>query len=289
VEFSQVLAVSGARLQAPRVTGKGEFDTDHDADGNEQRQRPLYRAILENVTTNRGHLAAAADLARVPMLARSPAEQLRDLAAALPVRHFTAGSVLLRQGAPAAHLLIMLEGQASAVVDHRAGDRSRYPLMTGPCVIDKAAVLAAGPYPATWVATAPGRALILSARAFWTLLRRQPQVREHVLRYLAREVGQSRDALTARASVPPVSRLAHWLLAASASGTTPTVCLPAGQQGLAEELGLSRVTINRALRQLASAGIVSVRPRAIVVLNPGGLAVSAGMQPGRAVRMPPAP
>lgn len=210
------------------------------------------------------------------MLAQVPGERLGQLAAAHPVRHFTAGRVLLRQGTPADHLLIMLGGQASAVVDHPAGDRSRYPLLTGPCVIDKAAVLAAGTYPATWVATAPGRALSLSAPAFWTLLRQQPAVREHVLCYLARQVSQSRDALAARATGTPVRRLVGWLLAATGSGPAPAIRLPAGQQGLAEEIGLSRVTVNRALRQLARDGIVSVRPRVIVVLDPARLATAAG-------------
>jgi CRP/FNR family cyclic AMP-dependent transcriptional regulator len=239
---------------------------------------PLYRAILEHMNTTGRRPATAADLARVPMLGQVTVERLGRLAAAHPVRRFTAGSVLLRQGAPATHLLIMLNGQASAVVDHPAGDRSRYPLVNGPCVIDKAAVLAAGTCPATWVATRPGRALILSAPAFWALLRQQPTVREHVLRHLASQVGQSRDALAARAAGTPANRLARWLLTASASGATPTVCLPAGQQGLAEELGLSRVTVNRALQQLVRTGIVTVRPRAIVVLDPAKLAA-----------LPPAP
>jgi CRP/FNR family transcriptional regulator, cyclic AMP receptor protein len=243
---------------------------------------PLYRAILADMNTTGRHLAVAAELARVPMLAQVTGERLRHLAAAHPVRCFTAGSVLLRQGAPATHLLIMLDGQASAVVDHPAGDRTRYPLLAGPCVIDKAAVLAAGTYPATWVATTQGRVLTLSAAAFWALLRQQPPVREHVLRYLARQVGQSRDALAARAVGTPVSRLARWLLTASVSGATPAVCLPAGQQGLAEELGLSRVTVNRALQQLVRAGLISVRPRAVVILDPARLASATDRQPGRA-------
>jgi CRP/FNR family transcriptional regulator, cyclic AMP receptor protein len=271
MEFGQAPPVSAARRQTPGVIGEGQLDTDHDADGNPHHQRALYQAILEDMKSPGRHLAAAADLARVPMLAQVTGERMRRLAAAHPVRDFTAGSVLLHQGAPTTHLLIMLDGQASAVVDHPGGDRSRYPLMAGPCVIDKAAVLAAGTYPATWMATTPGRALILSAPVFWTLLRQEPTVREHVLRYLARQVGHGRHALAARAAGTAVSRLAHWLWAASESGAAPAVCLPAGQQGLAEELGLSRVTVNRALRQLARTGIISVRPRAIVVLDPAKL------------------
>jgi CRP/FNR family transcriptional regulator len=101
-------------------------------------------------------------------------------------------------------------------------------------------------------------------------------MREHVLRYLARQIGQHRDALAARAAGTAVRRIAHWLLTASASGATPTIRLPAGQQGLAEELGLSRVTVNRALQQLARSGTVSIRPRAIIVLDPAKLASTAG-------------
>ena len=276
MEFGQPLAVSGTRLQAPRVAGEGQFDTDHDANGKQRQQRPLYHAILGDMNTTGRRLATAADLAGVPMLAQATGECRRRLAQAHPVRNFTAGRTLLRQGAPATRLLIMLDGQASAVVNHRGGARSRYPLMAGPCVIDKAAVLAAGPHPATWVATTSGRALALGAPAFWTLLRQQPPVREHVLRYLARQVGQGRDALADRAAGAAVSRLARWLLAAGAPGATLTVRLPAGQQGLAEELGLSRVTVNRALRQLARAGTISIRPRAIVVLDEDELARAAG-------------
>lgn len=251
---------------------------------------PLYQAILGGMIVTGRHLTTAADLARVPMLAQVTAERLQYLAAAHPVRYFTTDAVLLHQGAPATQLLVMLDGQASAVVDHREGGRSRYPLMTGPCVIDKAAVLAAGTYPATWVATTPGRALKLSARAFWTLLRQQPAVRDHALRYLAHEVGHGRDAMAALAAGTAGtagSRLARWLLTASAHGATPTVRLPAGQQGLAEELGVSRVTVNRALRQLARSGIVGVRIRAVVVLDPARLAFTTDWQPGHVATMRP--
>jgi len=235
---------------------------------------PLYQAILGGMNVTGRNLTTAADLARVPMLAQVTGERLQHLTAAHPVRYFTTGDVLLHQGAPATQLLIMLDGQASAVVDHRAGGRSRYPLMSGPCVIDKAAVLSAGTYPATWVASTPGRALTLSAPSFWTLLRQQPAVREHVLRYLARQVGHGREALAALAAGTAVSRVARWLLAASASGAKTTVCLPAGQQGLAEELGISRVTVNRALRRLARTGIVSIRFRAVLVLDPVRLSLT---------------
>jgi CRP/FNR family transcriptional regulator, cyclic AMP receptor protein len=206
------------------------------------------------------------------MLAQLPGGLLSGLAAAHPAWRFPAGKVLCRQGDPAGSVLILLDGQATAVTDHADGTRYRYPLMTAPCVFDKAAVLAGTAYPATWTAATAGHALTLSAAQFRALLAEQRPVREHVLRYLAVEVSQVRAALSTRTLGPAAVRVAGWLLAASESAKTPLIRLPAGQQGMAEELGLSRVTVNRALQHLLRIGAVRTRPRAIVVLDPAMLA-----------------
>jgi CRP/FNR family transcriptional regulator, cyclic AMP receptor protein len=273
MEYGQPLPVRAARVQPPRVAGERQLDTDHDMDCSQHRQPPAVSSDTREMNTARpSRTATVAELATVPMLAHVAGARLRELAAAHPLIHLTPGSVLLHQGTPATRLLIMLNGQATAVTDHPDGTRSRYPLITGPCVIDKAATLAAGNYPATWVATTPGQALALSGHAFRALLREQHKMREHVLRYLAIQVSQTRAALTARIASSALTRVARWLITASGSGARPIVRLPAGQQGIAEELGLSRITVNRALQQLAQAGAVRPRPRAIIVLNPAQLA-----------------
>jgi CRP/FNR family transcriptional regulator, cyclic AMP receptor protein len=50
--------------------------------------------------------------------------------------------------------------------------------------------------------------------------------------------------------------------------------LPAAQQGLGEEIGLSRVTVNRALGVLSAAGAIRVEAGAIVALDPSQLAAA---------------
>lgn len=52
-------------------------------------------------------------------------------------------------------------------------------------------------------------------------------------------------------------------------------------RGLGEELGLSRVTVNRALRVLAAAGAVRVEPGRVHVVDVGVLGAAAGGQPAR--------
>jgi CRP-like cAMP-binding protein len=47
--------------------------------------------------------------------------------------------------------------------------------------------------------------------------------------------------------------------------------LPAWQQGIAEELGLSRVTVNRAPQHLARTGSIGTRARLVLILEPAAL------------------
>lgn len=206
----------------------------------------------------------------MPMLAHVPRERLAGLAAACPVRHFAAGGILVHRGDPAKWLLVVLEGDVSAVVDHASGARARYPLMSGPCVIDKAAVLSGGNHQATWVAVSPCRVLVLGAATFTVLLAQEQEVRKHVLRYLATQVSQAR-AVLADQGAGAAARVARWLLAARRPGSRPLIRLPAGQQGIAEELGLSRVTVNRALQQLVRSGAIQTRPHGVIIIDPARL------------------
>jgi CRP/FNR family cyclic AMP-dependent transcriptional regulator len=216
-----------------------------------------------------------AQLGRVPLLGTLPGARLERLARELPVRHLAAGDVAARSGAPARHLVVLETGSLAAVHDTRHGTRVRLATATGPCVVDKAATLDGGVHTATWCATAPSRIRLLPAAVLQQLLDDEPALRAHVVRYLAAEVNRQRRARIRRAAPGPVAQVADWL-ADAASGGRAAVALPGGQQGLGDELGLSRVTVNRALRALAELGAVRVRPRAVQVLDEGLLADCAG-------------
>jgi CRP/FNR family cyclic AMP-dependent transcriptional regulator len=77
--------------------------------------------------------------------------------------------------------------------------------------------------------------------------------------------------LLAAAYGDTATRVATWLSGQAAEPGT-RVPLPGAQEGLAERLGASRVSVNRALRVLARAGLLRIEPGAVVVLDPEGLA-----------------
>jgi CRP/FNR family transcriptional regulator len=218
-----------------------------------------------------------AHLGRVPLLATLTRRRLERLARELPVRHLAPGEVAAHSGTPARHLIVIETGTLAAVHDTRNGIRVRLATATGPCVVDKAATLDGAVHTATWCATAPCRVRLLPAALLLRLLDDEPALRVHVARQLAAEVNGHRRARIRRAAPGPVAQVADWLLEAVTPrgdlvGAGHAVTLTGGQQGLGDELGLSRVTVNRALRVLTESGAVRVRPRTVLVLDAEELA-----------------
>ncbi len=184
----------------------------------------------------------------------------------MPVRLMPVGQVVARAGDPATHLLIVESGSLAAVHETPAGSRVRLAAVTGPCTLDKAATLHEAVHTTTWTATDACRIRLLPARVLRHLLHQEPALREHVLRYLAAEVNAHRRSRMRRAASDPIAQVADWLVETERA-VGSSIPLPGGQQGLGEELGLSRVTVNRALSALVAAGAVRVRPRLVDVQN----------------------
>ncbi|MER7443804.1 Crp/Fnr family transcriptional regulator [Micromonospora avicenniae] len=210
-------------------------------------------------------------LARVPMFRTLDDALLGEIARRHTARSVPAGVALAHTGDPAEHLLVVESGTVSAACHGRDGSRVRFVTVTGPAVVDKAAVLAGGRHTATWTTASPCRVSRLPASLLRQLIDTVPSMRDHVLRHLSEQVNQDRLAMIRRAFGRPVVRVASWLLE-TGRGRAGRVGLPGSQEGLGEEIGLSRVSVNRALRDLAASGLVRVEPGAVVVLDPPGLA-----------------
>jgi len=132
-----------------------------------------------------------------------------------------------------------------------------------PAIVDKPAALA--PAVGTLVATTACSGRRLPDATFLRLLDDEPAVRHHVLTRLATDAADLRRRLAETATVPAVGRVAAWLLA---TGAAPgEVAWRGSQEELGRSLGLSRVTVNRALRRLAHTSAIEITPRGIVLLD----------------------
>jgi CRP/FNR family transcriptional regulator len=214
-------------------------------------------------------------LAAVPLFAGVDPARLRRLAARSAVRAVPAGSVVALHGEPADHLIVVEAGTLSAVREAAGGRRMRLGEFAAPCAVDKSAVLDGGGHTATWLAATRCRLRFVPAAELFALLGDIEAARRHVLTVLSRQLRDRQEELVRGRLGDTATRTAAWLVrAADRSGRR--VVLPGAQQGLAEAIGASRVSVNRALRTLARAGLIRTEPGAVVILAPELLARRAG-------------
>ncbi|MFE9388505.1 Crp/Fnr family transcriptional regulator [Streptomyces sp. NPDC006784] len=215
-------------------------------------------------------------LAHVPLLASLPDDALRRAWRGSLPQTAAAGTALGRTGDPAAHLLLLLRGRVAAATTTRTGRVVRFGEWAAPCALDKVAVIDGAGHTATFTALTPCAVRRLPRARFLELVDGTAQVRTHVLRVLADDARRQQQRLIAAATLPAEARVAAWLLEQAAAAPGTRVVLPGGQQALADLLGVTRVTVNRALARLRRDGLLEIRGSTLVLLAPELLALRAG-------------
>ncbi|SCK10196.1 Crp/Fnr family transcriptional regulator [Streptomyces sp. WMMB 322] len=212
-------------------------------------------------------------LSGIPLLAGLPDDQLRTLWTDSLARDWPAGDALRNAGDPASHLVLLLRGRVAATAATRSGRVVRFGEWSGPCALDKVAVIDGHGHTATFTALTPCSIRTLPRDRFLAAIDDVPSVRGHVLRVLAGQARSQQEKLTATATMPAEARLAAWLLNEAASDAGGSVRLPGTQQVLADLLGVTRVTVNRALSRLRRDGLIEFDRRTVTVLAPELLAL----------------
>ncbi|MBO8184175.1 Crp/Fnr family transcriptional regulator [Streptomyces spirodelae] len=207
-------------------------------------------------------------LSRVPLLAALSDAALRQawddsVPLAVPT-----GATLRRADDPATHLLLLLRGRMAATATTSAGRVLRFGEWAAPRALDKVAVIDGAGHTATFSALTPCAVRSLPRDCFLTLVEDVPSVRSHVLRVLAGHARRQQQRLMATATLSAEARLSSWLLEEAATVPGHRVTLPGTQQTLADLLGVTRVTVNRALARLRRDRLIEVRGRTITLLAP---------------------
>jgi len=207
-------------------------------------------------------------LAKIPLLAALTHERLRSLWTASLPHHYAARQVLRHAGDPATHLLLLLRGSAAATTTTAAGRVVRFGNFVGPCALDKVAVIDGRGHTATFTALTPCAVRSLPRDRFHALIDSAPSARKHVLRVLAEHARRHQQQFADTATLRTDARLAAWLLNEAGVASNDRVNLPGSQEYLADLLGVTRVTINRALARLRRDGLVAIRSRTVEILAP---------------------
>jgi len=206
---------------------------------------------------------------RFPFLERLPAESRRELSALAGTRSRPAHR-LLRRGEPAQGAYLIVEGALRVYyITPEGREATLYRVLPGEaCILALTATLREEPYPA-WVDAGPeGASFVRVPTAlFHRLFDREPEFRSFVLGALSSRVLDLMRVLEETGSARVEQRVARLLQArADAEGV-----IAIRQTQIAAELGTAREVVFRALRSLASSGLIEKTRGRVRVIDADGL------------------
>src|SRR6185369_16701127 len=182
------------------------------------------------------------------------------------------GEIVFSEGEPGDSLYIVLSGKLK--VGRRAGDgRQNLIAVMGPSdMVGELSLFDPGPRTATATAVVDTRLARLRKQALRPWLNNRPEIAEQLLRVLARRLRRTNDALADLIFTDVPGRVAKQLLALSERFGSQE---PDGlrvhhdltQEELAQLVGASRETVNKALADFAARGWVRVDSRALTILD----------------------
>lgn len=206
--------------------------------------------------------AVTADTARdralfntVPLLVALEPKDRDALWGLSRARRCSGGGVIVCQGAPADTVLFLLSGSATSVVSMPHGRTVTIATWCAPSVLDKVAVFAGTLHPGSIMAKGSVSWRAVPSAALHAVLDSSPDARRHVVRMVAMAAQDARASLVEIVAKSSLSRVASWLLGDADERGVAIIASP--QEQLAATLGMTRVTLNRNLRQLSDEGMIS--------------------------------
>jgi len=187
------------------------------------------------------------------------------------------GEILFSEGEPGDSLYIVLTGKLK--IGRRAGDgRQNLIAVMGPSdMLGELSLFDPGPRTATATAVVDSRLARLRKQALRTWLSNRPEIAEQLLRVLARRLRRTNDALADLIFTDVPGRVAKNLLQMAGrfgtrDGGVLRVTHDLTQEELAQLVGASRETVNKALADFASRGWLRLDGKSVIILDPERLA-----------------
>ncbi|WP_141581387.1 Crp/Fnr family transcriptional regulator [Actinomadura sp. WMMA1423] len=186
------------------------------------------------------------------------------LVAAGTERRFAAGEVLLRQGEPATHVLLLTRGRIKALLTLPDGEVLLLAVRGPGEILGEIAVLGGDDRSATVVAVDPCVARVLPADRFRSLLR-SAGAEEEMLRRAMRRLREGEAWRAETAALPAGRRVMRALLRLAVPSGDGPLGVGLGQQEIGQAVGLSRGVVAAELARLRDLGVVSTeRGRTVI-------------------------
>jgi CRP/FNR family transcriptional regulator, cyclic AMP receptor protein len=224
----------------------------------------------------------AALLGRVPLFADLSEPELQRIAQVAVLRHYPAGSVILREGDAGDTCYVMRSGRARILREHSDG-RAITLTNVGPGEIFGELAMLGGEVRSATVETLDYvEAVAILADDLKRLLNDHPEISVKLLEALAKKLRQANERIAGQSFQKVSSRVAGVLarLIETESGTSivessgddsDDIVVRSTQADLAQLAGSSREATSRFLATLQRAGVVTCRRGRVIVHDPQAL------------------
>jgi CRP/FNR family transcriptional regulator len=215
-------------------------------------------------------------LARLPLFAALDDEAADALAAAMTSRTVDRGHVVFREGDTGDRLFVVIDGKVK--ISRAAADgRENLLAVLGPGeMFGELSLFDPGPRTATATTITDSRLASLDHDDLRPLLLDRPGVAVHLLQALAKRLRRTNEAMADLVFSDVPGRVAKALLDLSekfgtAEGDGLRVRHDLTQEELAQLVGASRETVNKALSEFATRGWLRIEGRSVLLLEPDRL------------------
>src|SRR5690625_3873992 len=204
-------------------------------------------------------------LARCPLFAELPADDLEALAAVAHRRKLVTGETLFFAAEPAQGMQIVVSGRVKVFVVSPATGREVILTVERPFgTVAELVALDGGEYPASAEAAEPSELLILEQEGFQQVLHDRPGVALHLMRMLGRRLRRLVGLLEALSFQEVVHRLAAYLLGEARKGLPFALATNAE---IAAQLGTVPELVSRHLSRLLAGEVISMNGRTVVGID----------------------
>jgi CRP/FNR family cyclic AMP-dependent transcriptional regulator len=215
-------------------------------------------------------------LAEVPLFKGVPERALEIAAGVVQTRTFDAESVIFQEGDKGEALYILKEGLVKLSKVDLEGHEKTLAILRPPEFFGEMALLGESSRSATAVTLKKARLLVLYQDDFQRLMASYPRIGLNVTTTLAQRLRGMDDEAQILSYKDAQGRVSYVLLRLYRNGLIEFNDAGKGvirltHQELASLAGTSRETVTRALRALENEGVITTRPKEVVLQDPEGL------------------
>jgi CRP/FNR family transcriptional regulator, cyclic AMP receptor protein len=211
-------------------------------------------------------------LAETVLFKGLPAEAAERLSAAADRHELPRGQVVFRQGEPGASMYVILSGKVRMSRPADAGRENILTLLGPGDLFGELTLFDPAPRLATATAITDVTLAVFTASAMKAWLSTEPEAAWHFLHLLASRLRRTNDALENLLFGDVPRRVTRTLVDMAGKFGDP---VPDGirvhheltQEQLAQHVGASRESVNKALSELASRGVIRLEPKTVIILD----------------------